>query len=327
MPNVSCITAADGTLLCNNNVACASSSNFSSTFLLTQTGTTIVDERQLVVAGEIVSQTNTATANPSATPPPSAMALAAKSTTSHARPSALVERQIENPVHISQVISDIFTSTSPSDYFSKLFQQTAENLCVNTVESLLKTLSGPATETVIQTMTADLVDACIVALDTILTVDPPLELLAFFAGSIMCKTLVNTIVSLPFNPITSVACEAVHSMTSPPTTAGPTPSNTSNYCTNIICYGDCNDGVSPFQGVSLTTSCACPGGLSCDCTSSNGTGGLPVCYDVGWVNVVPIDGGSGCGTCNCPAILGPPDPTGISGSCECACNLCSNNVC
>jgi hypothetical protein len=146
--------------------------------LLTQNGTTIVNARQLIVAGQTVAQTDTLVA--SATP--STVALAAKLRTSHARPRysasmlvtlllwvsamlipcafaaslhprAFAPRQIDNPVQIPQIISDIYTSTSPSEFSSTLFQQIAENLCTGTVDSILQTLSGPLTEVFVRSMT------------------------------------------------------------------------------------------------------------------------------------------------------------------------------
>ena len=135
----------------------------------------------------------------------------------------------------------------------------------------------------------------------------------------------SPVVTCTSTPTTSTSTTS----TSTTSTASSTPSNTPNYCIGInYCLGDCNGGVSPFQGA--TASCPCPGGLVCNCTSNSSASGLPICYDA-LQNVVPISSGSGCGICNCPAVVGPPltfDPTGISCSCSCSCNLCSTyNLC
>jgi hypothetical protein len=183
----------------------------------------------------------------------------------HAR--VLAERQIEIiPEVISDIVSDIFTSTSFSEYVSKLFQQVAQTLCEGTVTSLLQSLSGPATEEFIQTTTASLLDGCIVGLAVILAVDPPTELLDVFAGKVMCATLVNAIIDLLFNQVTSVACEAVGNISSSPTPSPP-PSNP-NPTSPLPSACNC-----------LAPTCVCPwdNGLPPHCGSERGEPSCGIC--------------------------------------------------
>jgi hypothetical protein len=254
IPGVTCTNSTDGTLICQNGVECPSgyTSNFSSTSLITQTGTTIVEQTNLRVGTQVFNTTHTA--SPSASSTASAVIEMGQSKTSRAHPrystpfllvlllcligalipsahaqsqSRHIERQIANPINPVQVVTDLFTSTSPSTYFSTLFQQTAQNLCQNSVAASIRGLTGPVTETFLTTFTVGAIEDCVLLLDAILIENPLLEILGLLGGEIMCKTLVNYTVSFPFSQEGSAICQAVNTIVTSTnsTTSAPPPSN------------------------------------------------------------------------------------------------------
>jgi hypothetical protein len=233
------------------------------------------------------------------------------------------------PIDVLGIINDI-DELVPSLLHGDIHEAEV-TLCGNALHDLVvKILHGEESASL---ALADLTVSCMETLGPLVVAIAEIDILVDALPMFACYKIADSILFGALDMGAEAFCNPILSAfgpttTSPIATASSTPSSTPNRCISIDCFGDCNNGVSPFQGA--TVSCPCPGGLACDCTSSSGASSLPICHDA-LGNVVAISSGSGCGICNCPAVVGPPltfDPTGISGSCSCSCNLCSTyNLC